>query len=296
MIIDEQHRFGVNDRAKLAEKGQSPHLLIMSATPIPRSLAMTIHGDIDLTILDEKPAERLPIETRVIPDTRLDDVLSGVGRAIERGEQVFWVCPRVEEDDSGRSAIQRHAMLSDLLNVPVGLVHGRLKSEEKEAALLNFKAGDTRILVATTVIEVGVDVPDATVMVIEGAETFGLAQLHQLRGRVGRGSRASFCLLLYPPPLGPTAKRRLETLRTSDDGFHIAEVDFKLRGPGDILGLAQSGVPDFRFLDLTRHQGLLAMSQRHAALVSENGGHDIPPRFTFIVRVFSPDVKSGPKV
>ncbi len=266
VIIDEQHRFGVNDRARLAQKGVSPHLLIMSATPIPRSLAMTVHGDVDLSILDEKPAGRQPVETRTLPASRLDDVISAVGRAISRGEQVFWVCPRVEDDEDGSSAIARHAMLDDIYEQKVGLVHGRLPSAAKEDALEKFRTGETSVLVATTVIEVGVDVPGATIMVIEGAERFGLAQLHQLRGRVGRGTEKSYCLLVYTPPLGVTAKTRLDTLRKSEDGFYIAEVDFKLRGPGDILGLAQSGMPDFRFLDLTRHQGLLATSQKDATI------------------------------
>ena len=271
VVIDEQHRFGVNDRARLAQKGVSPHLLIMSATPIPRSLAMTIHGDVDLSILDEKPVGRLPVETRTIPDGRLEDVINAVGRAIRGGEQVFWVCPRVEDDEDGSAAISRHAMLDELYEEPVGLVHGKLSSAAKDAALEAFRRGDTSVLVATTVIEVGVDVPGATIIVIESAERFGLAQLHQLRGRVGRGSKKSFCLLVYTPPLGETAKKRLDTLRQSNDGFYIAEVDFNLRGPGDILGLAQSGVPSFRFLDLSKHQGLLATSQKDATLQLPEG-------------------------
>lgn len=295
VIIDEQHRFGVNDRAKLVQKGGIPHLLIMSATPIPRSLAMTIHGDVDLSILDEKPAGRKPVETRTIPDTRLDDIINAVGRAINKGEQVFWVCPRVEDEDGGTSAITRHAMLSDIFELPVGLVHGRLKPQDKTAALEAFRDGKTSILVATTVIEVGVDVPGATIMVIEGAERFGLAQLHQLRGRVGRGDKPSFCLLVYTPPLGVTASKRLDTLRKSEDGFHIAEVDFKLRGPGDILGLAQSGLPNFRFLDLTRHQDLLAMSQKDAVLRASRAVYSTDTT-NFFLKILSPIETERPKV
>lgn len=295
VIIDEQHRFGVNDRARLAQKGVAPHLLIMSATPIPRSLAMTIHGDVDLTVLDEKPAGRQPVETRTVPDTRLEDVISAVGRAISRGEQVFWVCPRVEDDEDGSAAISRHAMLDELYDQRVGLVHGRLSSQSKEEALEAFRNGETSVLVATTVIEVGVDVPGATIIVIEGAERFGLAQLHQLRGRVGRGSEKSYCLLVYTPPLGETAKKRLDTLRKSEDGFYIAEVDFQLRGPGDILGLAQSGLPNFRFIDLSKHQGLLAMSQKDAAIRLPS---DQAPEQgeTALLALLGPEQASAPKI
>lgn len=265
-VIDEQHRFGVRDRTRLIEKGVAPHRLIMSATPIPRSLAMTLNGDVDVSILDEKPAGRKPVDTRVISESRMDDVLSAVDRATRKGEQVFWVCPRVDDEDDDRAAISRHALLADMLTVPVGLVHGRMTAKEKDETLEVFKDGQSKVLVATTVIEVGVDVPAATIMVIEGADTFGLAQLHQLRGRVGRGSENSFCLLVYRPPLGETAKKRLETLRQSEDGFHIAEVDFKLRGPGDILGKQQSGLPDFRAIDLQKHAGLLNVAKQQVEL------------------------------
>lgn len=267
IVIDEQHRFGVGDRFRLASKAMAPHLLVMSATPIPRTLSMTVHGDIETSILDEKPAGRQPIDTRILPDSRIEDVFSGAGRALTRDERIFWVCPRVDNDGDMPSALGRYAMLKEFFGDAVGLVHGRLSAKDKEAALEAFRRGDTRILVATTVIEVGVDVPEATIMVIEAAESFGLAQLHQLRGRVGRGSKPSFCLLVYTPPLGETAKKRLQTLRDSDDGFYIAEVDFKLRGPGDILGSEQSGLPDFRFIDLSRHQGLMEMANNHAAYV-----------------------------
>ena len=262
IIVDEQHRFGVLDRARLAEKAESPHMLIMSATPIPRTLAMALHGDMDVSVLDEKPQGRQPVKTSALPDTRIDDVISAIGRATARGEQSFWVCPKVDVDDDGTSAVSRHAALTASLNVPVGLVHGRMKPAEKDAALEDFRSGLTKVLVATTVIEVGVDVPNATIMVIERAEGFGLAQLHQLRGRVGRGEKESFCLLVYRAPLGEIATQRLETLRRTEDGFEIAEADFKLRGPGDLLGLRQSGMPVFRILKLGEHGELLDIARK----------------------------------
>ncbi|KCZ50754.1 ATP-dependent DNA helicase RecG [Hyphomonas pacifica] len=267
VIVDEQHRFGVADRMKLAGKAVSPHMLVMSATPIPRTLAQAVHGDLDVSILDEKPAGRVPVETRAVPDTRIEEVVQAVGRALRRGERAFWVCPKVDVDDDDSTAVGRHAALSDQLHVPVGLVHGRMKPAEKDTALEDFRAGRTKILVATTVIEVGVDVPEATIMVIERAEGFGLAQLHQLRGRVGRGDRPSYCLLLYRPPLGDTARDRLDTLRRTEDGFEIAEADFRLRGPGDMLGLKQAGATDYRIIDLARHAGLLEIALKDAESV-----------------------------
>jgi ATP-dependent DNA helicase RecG len=267
IIVDEQHRFGVQDRMRLVGKAVSPHMLVMSATPIPRTLAQAVHGDLDVTILDEKPEGRKPVETRAIPDTRIDEVVDAVGRAIKRGERAFWVCPKVDVDDDDSTAVGRHAALKDQLGVPVGLVHGRMKPTEKDSALEDFRSGRTKILVATTVIEVGVDVPEATIMVIERAEGFGLAQLHQLRGRVGRGDKPSFCLLLYRPPLGDMARERLETLRRTEDGFEIAEADFKLRGPGDMLGLRQAGATDYRIIDLSRHADLLAIAKKDATAV-----------------------------
>ncbi len=294
VIVDEQHRFGVADRMKLMSKGKSPHMLVMSATPIPRTLAQTVHGDLDVSILDEKPAGRQPVETRAIPDTRMEDVITAVGRALERGERIFWVCPRVDADDEDNSsAVSRAAMLKDVLRTDVGLVHGRLKGEDKDAALDAFRTGDTRILVATTVIEVGVDVPEATIMVIERAEGFGLAQLHQLRGRVGRGSKASFCLLLYRAPLTEMARERLDTLRRTEDGFEIAEADFKLRGPGDLLGKAQSGLINYRLIDLPMHGDLIDIARKDAELATAQAETIDPARaegLGLLSQLLSPDL------
>ncbi|PKP81869.1 MAG: ATP-dependent DNA helicase RecG [Alphaproteobacteria bacterium HGW-Alphaproteobacteria-18] len=267
IIVDEQHRFGVSDRMRLAGKSENPHMLVMSATPIPRTLAQAVHGDLDVSILDEKPPGRKPVETRAVPDSRLEDVIEAIGRALKRGERAFWVCPRVDVEDDDSSAVVRHAALEEELHVKAGLVHGRLKPAEKDAALEDFRTGKTRILVATTVIEVGVDVPEATIMVIERAEGFGLAQLHQLRGRVGRGDKPSFCLLLYRPPLGETARERLDTLRRTEDGFEIAEADFRLRGAGDILGVRQAGMTDYRIIDLATHSALLEIARKDAEAV-----------------------------
>ncbi|MFC7290634.1 ATP-dependent DNA helicase RecG [Hirschia litorea] len=262
VIIDEQHRFGVADRLKLTNKGIAPHLLMMSATPIPRTLASAINGDLDTSILDEKPAGRKPVTTRVASEERIEEVMAAVSRASERGERAFWVCPAVDAEGAEDSAATvRKAILDDVVKRPVALVHGKMPPAEKDAALDAFRKGDASVLVATTVVEVGVDVPEATIMVIERAEGFGLAQLHQLRGRVGRGDKPSSCLLLYKPPLTQSGQARLNVLRETDDGFAIAEADFKLRGPGDLLGLQQSGLPRFRVLDLTQHADLFAIAR-----------------------------------
>ncbi len=278
VIVDEQHRFGVQDRVRLASKALSPHMLVMSATPIPRTLAMAVHGDLETSVLDEKPAGRQPIETRVIPDTRVEEIVAAIGRAIKRGERAFWVCPRVDMDDDDSTAVGRHAALMAQLGIPVGLVHGRLKPDEKDAALEDFRMGRTRVLVATTVIEVGVDVPEATIMVIERAEGFGLAQLHQLRGRVGRADKPSYCLLLYRAPLGEIARQRLETLRDTDDGFAIAEADFRLRGPGDLLGVRQSGAADYRILNLAEDGDLIATARKDAGSLVQTDPDLTTPR------------------
>ncbi|MDF1767159.1 ATP-dependent DNA helicase RecG [Maricaulis sp.] len=270
VVIDEQHRFGVSDRLRLTSKGQRPDTLVMTATPIPRTLSLAVYGDLDVSRLDEKPAGRIPPETRLASMDRLDEVVEGVRRAIGRGDRVYWVCPLVEESEmSELSAAEdrwRH-LRAALGDDRVGLLHGRMKPTEKEAVATAFRAGEMDILVATTVIEVGVDAPDATVMIIEHAERFGLAQLHQLRGRVGRGEKPSSCLLLYKGPLGDTARARLEMMRETDDGFRIAEEDWRLRGAGDPLGLRQSGLPEFRLADIEQHAALIEIANDHARLI-----------------------------
>jgi ATP-dependent DNA helicase RecG len=268
VVIDEQHRFGVADRLKLTAKGASPHMLVMSATPIPRTMALAVHGDLDISVIGEKPANRQEVVTAAVPDTRIDDVIQAVSRAVDRGERAFWICPAVDSEDAGdASAIQRRDVLAGYINAPVELVHGRLPAQDRDAALEKLRTGEAPILVATTVIEVGVDVPEATIMVIEHAEKFGLAQLHQLRGRVGRGEKASSCLLLYQSPLTESGKERLDVLRRTTDGFEIAEADFRLRGPGDLLGLRQSGLPAFRVLELARDANLIETARTDAKSV-----------------------------
>jgi ATP-dependent DNA helicase RecG len=267
VVIDEQHRFGVSDRLKLSSKGQRPELLVMTATPIPRTLALSVYGHMDMSRLDEKPAGRIPPDTRTISMDRLDSVIDGIGRAIARDERVYWVCPLVEESDvSDLSAAEdRYRQLCEIYGENrVGLVHGRMSAAEKDAAAVRFREGKIDILVATTVIEVGIDAPDATIMVIEHAERFGLAQLHQLRGRVGRSDKASTCLLLYQAPLGEIARKRLDILKRSDDGFEIAEEDWKLRGAGDPLGVRQSGLPDYRLVDIDAHTDLIPLAHEAA--------------------------------
>jgi ATP-dependent DNA helicase RecG len=265
-VIDEQHRFGVHQRLELAAKGRRTDLLVMTATPIPRTLVLALYGDMAVSELREKPPGRLPVRTSALPLARLDEIVAAVRRALERGEQLYWVCPTISADeDSGRiAAEERYAMLRDVFGDVVGLVHGRLNAAAKDHAMRAFSRGRLRLLVATTVIEVGVDVPQAGVIVIEHAERFGLAQLHQLRGRVGRGARASSCLLLYQEPLGATGRARLEVLRATDDGFRIAEEDLRLRGPGEVLGTRQSGLPALRLADLAVHADLLAPARADA--------------------------------
>ena len=269
VVVDEQHRFGVDERATLTAKGQGVDTLVMSATPIPRSLTLAAYGDMDVSRLDEKPPGRTPIKTSTVAIERLDEVLDGLGRAVSSGARIYWVCPLIEESDESdlAAARQRYALLHARFGQRVGLIHGKMKAAEKDAVMAGFIAGELDILVATTVIEVGVDVPEATVMVIEHAERFGLAQLHQLRGRVGRGSAASTCLLLYAGPLGGTARERLTILRETEDGFLIAEEDLKLRGAGDLLGTKQSGMPDFKLADPVQHADLLAIAADDAKMI-----------------------------
>jgi ATP-dependent DNA helicase RecG len=262
-VVDEQHRFGVRERLTLTNKGNAVDVLVLSATPIPRTLVLTYFGDMDISELREKPAGRQPIETRTMSASRLQDVIDGIGRAVDNGKLIYWIVPLVEESEMDgpklTNAEERFESLQQRFGDKVGIVHGRMKGAEKDAAMARFAAGETQILVATTVVEVGVDVPAATIMVIENAERFGLAQLHQLRGRIGRGSEASTCLLLYREPLGEIATKRLKVIKDSTDGFRIAEEDLKLRGEGDVLGTRQSGMPGFR----------IARSEVHAQLITQ---------------------------
>jgi ATP-dependent DNA helicase RecG len=269
VVIDEQHRFGVEQRLALAAKGRDADTLLMSATPIPRTLMMTAYGDLDISRLAEKPPGRLPVDTRTVALERLDDVVGAVGRALAQKAKVYWICPMVEESETADLAAveERHRELAPLAPGRVGLVHGRMKAQDKDGSMAAFAGGEIDLLVATTVIEVGVDVPEATVMVIEHAERFGLAQLHQLRGRIGRGDKPSTCLLLYQSPLGAIAKRRLEILRETEDGFRIAEEDLRLRGAGEVLGTRQSGLPSLRLADLAAHEELIAIAHDDARLV-----------------------------
>ncbi len=266
-ITDEQHRFGVAQRMELGEKGQAADVLVMTATPIPRSLALAQFGDMDVSVLDEKPPGRKPVRTALISAGRYDEVVGHLGQALAEGRQAYWVCPLVEESElvDLTAAEERFRALRAIVGEgAVGLVHGQMPPAEKDAAMAAFVEGRTRILVATTVIEVGVNVPNASIMVIERAEIFGLAQLHQLRGRVGRGAADSTCLLMYQPPLSETAERRLQILRESEDGFRIAEEDLAMRGAGDLIGTAQSGLPRFRVADLERQGALMALAQSDA--------------------------------
>ena len=266
-VVDEQHRFGVRQRLELGRKGARADMLVMTATPIPRSLALAQYGDMDVSVLDEKPPGRKPIKTALISHGRMDEVIDHLRKAIATGRQAYWVCPLVEDSEviDLTSASDRFKRLRAALGEgSVGLVHGQMPSEEKDAAMAAFQSGETAVLVATTVIEVGVDVPNASIMVIERAESFGLAQLHQLRGRVGRGAAASTCLLMYQAPLSESGQKRLETMRETEDGFAISEVDLQMRGAGDLIGTAQSGLPRFRIADLESQTALMAIAQTDA--------------------------------
>ncbi|NQV61875.1 MAG: ATP-dependent DNA helicase RecG [Alphaproteobacteria bacterium] len=275
-VIDEQHRFGVHQRLNLGDKGVAADILVMTATPIPRTLSLTVYGDMDISLLQGKPPGRQPVDTRAMPLSRLDEVVAGVQRAINQGARAFWVCPLVEENDllDMAAAEERHATLAGLFGPErVGLIHGRMKAKEKDLAMEAFVAGRTQVLVATTVIEVGVDVPEATIMAVEHAERFGLAQLHQLRGRVGRGGQQSHCLLLYAEPLGENARARIAIMRETEDGFRIAEEDLRLRGTGELLGTRQSGFPEFRLADAMAHQDLMEVARDDAQLILTRDPH-----------------------
>jgi ATP-dependent DNA helicase RecG len=287
-VIDEQHRFGVHQRLMLAAKSGSQtagvDMLVMTATPIPRTLALTAYGDMDISQLREKPPGRVPIDTRALPLNRLAEVIAAVERKLNQNERVYWVCPQIGENESGdpvaaeAAAVARHRDLAKRLGPRVGLLHGQMKSAERDRAMAAFSSGETGVLVATTVVEVGVDVPEATLMVIEHAERFGLAQLHQLRGRIGRGQKPGVCLLLYAQPLGPLAKARIKTLRETGDGFLIAEEDLRLRGAGEVLGTRQSGVPGFRLADLAAHADLLLAARDDAKLILQRDPQLRSPR------------------
>jgi ATP-dependent DNA helicase RecG len=268
-IVDEQHRFGVRERLALTEKGDAVDVLVLSATPIPRTLVLTYFGDMDISELREKPAGRQPIDTRAVPMDRLEEMIDAVGRALKAKKLVYWICPLVEESEEVplTDAEQRFQVLQQRFGDRVGLVHGRMKGAEKDRVMARFAAHEISVLVATTVVEVGVDVPDATIMVIENAERFGLAQLHQLRGRIGRGREASTCILLYKEPLGEMSAARLKVIRETTDGFRIAEEDLKLRGEGDVLGTRQSGLPGYRIAQPVVHAQLIAQAREEAMRV-----------------------------
>jgi len=263
VVIDEQHRFGVRQRLILGQKGDAVDVLLMTATPIPRTLAMTAYGDLNTSVLDEKPANRQPITTTAMPMERLDDIVMRLRQTVSKNQRAYWICPLIEESDvlDVAAAEQRFTELSaSLPELNPVLVHGRMKTEEREEAMEQFRQGQSCLLIATTVIEVGVDIPEATIMIIESAERFGLAQLHQLRGRVGRGADKSSCVLLYHAPLGEVARSRLSIMRETDDGFRIAAEDLRLRGPGEVLGKRQSGDPEFLLADLAYHEDLLTLA------------------------------------
>ena len=282
-VVDEQHRFGVRERLALTDKGNAVDVLVLSATPIPRTLVLTYFGDMDVSELREKPAGRQPIDTRAVPMNRLEEVMEGVGRALSAGKLVYWICPLVEESEAEgtghlTNATERFKSLRERFGEKVGLVHGQMKGTEKDRAMAQFATHEIGLLVATTVVEVGVDVPAATIMVIENAERFGLAQLHQLRGRIGRGSEASTCLLLYREPLGEMSKARLKVIRETTDGFRIAEEDLKLRGEGDVLGVRQSGLPGYRIARPEAHGQLIAQARDEALRIMKENPKLTGPR------------------
>jgi ATP-dependent DNA helicase RecG len=271
-VVDEQHRFGVRERLALTNKGAAVDVLVLSATPIPRTLVLTYFGDMDVSELREKPAGRQPIETRSVSASRLNEVIDGIGRALGAGKLAYWICPLVEESETVQltNAEQRFESLKQRFGDKVGLVHGKMRGTEKDRVMAQFAAGEINLLVATTVVEVGVDVPAATIMVIENAERFGLAQLHQLRGRIGRGSEASSCILLFKEPLGEMSKARLKVIRETTDGFRIAEEDLKLRGEGDVLGTRQSGLPGYRIARSDVHAQLITQARDEALRILQD--------------------------
>jgi ATP-dependent DNA helicase RecG len=289
VVIDEQHRFGVHQRMALRDKGiaggEHPHQLVMTATPIPRTLAMAAYADLDVSVIDELPPGRQAVQTVALPDTRRAEVVERVRTACESGQQAYWVCPLIEESEvfDFQAAEASHEMLEvALAPLKVGLVHGRMKAAAKDKVMRAFKAGELNVLVATTVIEVGVDVPNAGLMIIENSERMGLSQLHQLRGRVGRGAEQSHCVMLYRQPLGQLARSRLAVLRDTNDGFLVAQRDLELRGPGELLGTRQTGLPDYRIADLVRDAELMPQVQASAEIIQRENpaaGHAIIRRW-----------------
>jgi len=279
-IVDEQHRFGVVQRLDLAKKGTATDLLMMTATPIPRSLVLSAFGDMDVSQIHQKPEGRKPITTATLSLGRLGELINRARAALDRGDKIYWICPLVEESESLdlTSAELRFKALYQIFGNKVGLVHGRMESTQKDVAMADFSSGKVQLLVATTVVEVGVDVRDASIIIIEHAERFGLAQLHQLRGRVGRGNKPSSCILLYKPPLSETARARLRIMRETQDGFRIAEEDLRLRGEGEILGMRQSGLANFQLAEIEHHIDLLEMARQDARLILERDPHLTSPR------------------
>jgi len=284
IIVDEQHRFGVHQRLQLREKGavgaRRPHQLIMTATPIPRTLAQSLYADLDVSVIDELPPGRKPIETVAIPSSRRADVVSRVREACLAGRQTYWVCPLIEESETlelETATDTAQALREALPEISIALVHGRMKPQEKEKIMAAFKRGETSLLVATTVIEVGVDVPNASLMIIENAERLGLSQMHQLRGRIGRGTAASSCVLLYQPPLSEMARARLAAVRETSDGFEIARRDLEMRGPGEMLGTRQAGMPEFHIADLLRDRTLLPRAQEIAEMLLKEHPEHVDP-------------------
>jgi ATP-dependent DNA helicase RecG len=299
VVIDEQHRFGVHQRMALRDKGAQrnniPHQLVMTATPIPRTLAMAAYADLDVSVIDELPPGRQAVQTVALPDTRRGEVVERVRNACGTGQQTYWVCPLIEESEllDYQAAEASFAMLSEALSsLRIGLVHGRMKAATKEKVMRKFKQGEIDVLVATTVIEVGVDVPNASLMIIENAERMGLSQLHQLRGRVGRGATQSHCVMLYKQPLGQLARSRLAILRETNDGFLIAQRDLELRGPGELLGTKQTGLPDYRIADLSRDAHLMPKVQIAAETIQQ----DHPRAATDIIRRWRGDAQQYGKV
>jgi ATP-dependent DNA helicase RecG len=277
VIIDEQHRFGVDQRLALRQKGEQwgmcPHQLIMTATPIPRTLAMSAYGDLDTSVIDELPPNRTPVTTVALPNTRRADVIERVRANCQTGKQAYWVCTLIEESEQLEAQAAQaiyESLAQELPELRLGLVHGKLKASDKQAIMAEFKQGNLDLLVATTVIEVGVDVPNSSLMIIENAERLGLAQLHQLRGRVGRGSTVSYCVLLYQSPLSQSGQERLAIMRATTDGFVIAEKDLELRGPGEVLGTRQTGMVEFKVADLSRDHKMLKTAQQVAKTLQKD--------------------------